>query len=288
MKTRPNMKKTEKLTLWGVTANSILFLAKLIVGLSANSLAVLSDAFNSLTDVLSSIGILIAVKVSNKKGDKDHPFGHHRAEPIAGLFVAIFAGILGFEIIKKAIESFSTPHKPLILLPAVIVLVFTMSVKIIMSYVFVRSGKKFNSPAVYASGIDSRNDILVSLIALVGVVTTRFGRYYLDDITAILIGLFIIYSGYKIAKANMDYLMGKAPPKGIINKIKKSALSIRGVKGINEVKAHYVGNFVHIEVHIEVNKGLKTIKSHAIGKEVQRKIESLESIDRAFIHIDPV
>src|SRR3989338_11649980 len=91
------MKQTKKLIVWAIFANSVLCIAKLIVGLISNSLAVLSDAFNSLTDIVSSIGILIAVKISHKKVDEDHPFGHHRAEPIAGLVIAIFAGILGFE-----------------------------------------------------------------------------------------------------------------------------------------------------------------------------------------------
>jgi len=282
------MKQTKKLIVWAIFANSVLCIAKLIVGVISNSLAVLSDAFNSLTDIVSSIGILIAVKISHKKVDKDHPFGHHRAEPIAGLVIAIFAGILGFEIIKKAISSISAPAKDIIVLPAVIVMLFTMIVKIAMSFSFMKAGKKHNSPALYASGVDSRNDVLVAFIALVGVASTITGRHYLDDIAAMAIGLFIIYSGYKIVKGNVDYLMGASPPKELIDKIKNKVLSIKGVKGINEVRAHYVGNFVHIEVHIEVDKDIKTLKSHKIGKEVQNRIESMEGIDRAFIHIDPI
>ena len=91
------MQKKEQITLIGIFFNTLLFVAKIFVGLLSNSLAVMSDAFNSLTDVISSISIFIAVKVSSKKADEGHPFGHHRAEPTAGLIVAIMAGILGFE-----------------------------------------------------------------------------------------------------------------------------------------------------------------------------------------------
>ena len=82
--------------------------------------------------------------------------------------------------------------------------------------------------------------------------------------------------------------MGAAPSKEMINKMKVIALGVRGVKGLNDVRAHYVGNFIHIELHIEVNKNIDTKRSHSIGKDVQRRIEALDFVDKAFIHVDPV
>ncbi|MFH2027737.1 MAG: cation diffusion facilitator family transporter [Nanoarchaeota archaeon] len=281
------MEKSKKITIWGIILNSILFIAKLTVGLISNSLAVLSDAFNSLTDIVSSIGIFIAVKISNKKADSDHPFGHHRAEPLAGIIVAILAGILGFEIIRTAIENL-IDHKAIIIgNSAIIVLLFTIIVKLFMSYHFIRQGKELRSPAIKACGIDSRNDVFVSSIALLGVVATKFGFVIFDDIAAFIIGLFIIYSGYKIGVENIDYLMGKSPPEEYIRKIIAIVKRIKGVKGLNSIKAHYVGSLIHIEIHIEVNKKLSTQGSHEIGENVRKKVEKLIDVDKAFIHIDP-
>jgi cation diffusion facilitator family transporter len=282
------MQKKEKITLLGIIVNALLFVAKLIVGYLSNSLAVMSDALNSLTDVISSIAIFIAVKVSSKNADEGHPFGHQRAEPIAGLIVAIMAGILGFEVIKTAIEKLITQEKELISLSAIYVLIFTALIKLGFSYYFIKTGKQMNSPAIVASGIDSRNDVFVSITALIGVVCSLAGYIYFDEIAAIAISFFIFQTGYKIGMENIDYLMGKAPPQKYIALITQTAQTIEGVKGLNDVLAHYVGNFIHIEIHIEVDKNLSTEQSHAIGKKVQHALEGIPVVDKAFIHIDPL
>ena len=88
--------------------------------------------------------------------------------------------------------------------------------------------------------------------------------------------------------SNIDYLIGRSPKKKFIEQIKNTALSVKGVKGLNDVRAHYVGSYVHVEVHIELNKKLSMVKAHNIGKKVEENIEKLPWINKAFIHIDPV
>ena len=176
------MHKSTRITILGILLNAILCTLKFIFGLISNSLAVLSDAFNSLIDIVSSIAIFIAVKVSNQKADEGHPFGHHRAEPLAGVVVAIFAGIIGFEIIREGIEGLIFDKKEIMGIYAIGVLAFTMIVKLIMAVHFLSEGKKLNSPAIKASGIDSRNDVLVSFVALIGVVLYMNGFYLFDSI----------------------------------------------------------------------------------------------------------
>ncbi|MBW2975397.1 cation transporter, partial [Candidatus Woesearchaeota archaeon] len=102
------------------------------------------------------------------------------------------------------------------------------------------------------------------------------------------IGGWIINVGYKIGTDHMKCLIGEAPSTELIAKIKKIALGIKGVKGINDVRAHYVGVLLHVEVHIEVDKKLTILRAHSIGKKVQNKLEELDIVDRAFVHIDPV
>ncbi|MFQ6087879.1 MAG: cation diffusion facilitator family transporter [Candidatus Methanofastidiosia archaeon] len=281
------MNQALKTTLFGLFGNSFLFITKLFAGLSSGSLALISDAINSLTDILSSLGIIYAVRISGREADQSHPFGHKRAEPIAGLIVAILAGILSFEILKSAIIGLIHPRTRTFGLLPILILIICIFTKIIMSLYFKRVGERIKSPAILASYVDSRNDVLVSFTALIGVLGGNIGFIDLDYFAAILISLFILYSGYKIGIENIDYLMGKSPDENLINEIKKRALSIPEVLNLNDVRAHYVGNFIHVEIHIEVDKNLTILESHKIGKDVQWGIEKMENVDRAFVHIDP-
>ena len=282
------MKKREKYSVIGLVLNTGLFIAKLIVGLFSNSIALISDALNSFIDILSSIAIHISVKVSGKKPDETHPYGHHRAEPLAGIVVAILTGILGFEVAKTAVIRLFTVENEIIGYSAIIVLILTIIVKLFMAKFFISKGKSMKSPALKATGIDSRNDVLISSVALLGVVGSIFGYHKLDDIAALIISGFIFYFGYLIAIENIDYLMGKAPSKKLVDKIIKIANKVNGVKGVNEVRGHYIGSKINIEIHVEVDENYTTRTSHEIGKQVQKNIEKLSEIQKAFIHIDPV
>jgi cation diffusion facilitator family transporter len=281
-------KFTQKISKLGVVLNLLLFIAKFSIGLISGSIAIFSDALNSFMDVLSSIGVFIAVKISDKKPDLDHPFGHHRAEPIAGLIVAVLVCVFGIEIMLNAVTGFFNPQKSSLSIVAISILVLTIIIKFFMSVYFLYVGKKFNSPALKASGIDSRSDVLVSSLALISVVFSMSGFPEMEYIGALVIGVVIIYSGYKIGSENIDYLMGKCPPLSMIAEMRQLAYDVPGVKGLNDLHAHYVGNYVQVELHIEVTSDISTKKSHDIGKKVEKKLEKLAYVSKAFIHIDPL
>jgi cation diffusion facilitator family transporter len=274
-------------TILGIVANAFLFSIKLTAGLMSGSLALLSDAANSFSDTIYSVAIFIAVRISGKKADRGHPFGHHRAEPVVGLLIAILAGILGFEIIKTGVIGIIDPSPMAFTLFGAIVLITTMIIKAAMWVYFKRIALRINSPAIHAASIDSRNDILLSFTALLGICGPLIGMASLDYYAGIAIGLFIIWSGYDIGKKNIDYLMGASPDEEILTKIRKRALSIKGVRGTNDIRAHYVGNYLHAEVHVEINKSLHADKAHDICKAVQHIVEAMSQVDKAFVHLDP-
>ncbi len=282
------MGKAEEVTILGIILNLILFAAKLFAGLMSGSLAILSDASNSLMDALASVGIFLAVKISRKRADHAYPFGHHRAEPIAGLLVAIFAGMLAYEVVSTGVMGLINPTRYEITTTTVAILVGVLAVKGFMSYYFIRTGNRINSPAIRASGVDSRNDVFVTSAVLISVAAVYFGFRFVDSVAAILVGLFIAYSGYSIGKENVGFLMGHSPPDSYIRSLKALAKQVEGVKGINMVRAHYVGNFVQVHIHIDVDGEISTHKSHDISKEVSTRLEKLTYVDRAFVHIDPV
>ncbi len=275
-------------TFINIAGNTALLIIKLWAGLLSGSIALISEAINSLSDIISSLATFICVRISEQQADEGHPFGHSRAEPVAGLIIAILAGILGFEILKESITRLFYPVTPVVGLFALSVPLITIVVKVFMVIYFRKTGKEINSPALRATALDSLMDIFVAAAALVGLLGARLGVPLLDPIAGFVISLWIMYTGYHIGMENIDYLMGKAPPPALLREIEGVTLSVAGVRAFNTVRAHYVGNFIHVEIHVEVDKTLSTLDSHAIGEEVEKMVESLESIQKSFVHIDPV
>ncbi len=279
------LKRAVNLSLW---ANIFLFIIKLFAGIISNSIAVISDAINSLTDIVSSAAIIFSVRVSLKKPDKEHQFGHNAAQPIAVFIIALFTGIVGINLIEESINRILNPHHPNITTEVYIILISTIIIKLALTRYQSKVGKQFKSPALRASAVDSLNDVLATSISIVGIICVQLGFPYVDGIAGIIIALIILKSGYEIAKENIDYLMGRSADEELILQIAERTLKIGGVKGLNDLRSHYVGDKFHIEIHIEVDKNASTEASHDIGVLVKNSIEEIEEIQQAFIHIDPV
>lgn len=281
-------KSLSRATYLSLITNIFLFVIKGIVGIFSNSIAVISDAINSLNDIIASAAILYGVKVSLKNPDEEHQFGHNAAQPIAVFIIAIFAGVVGIEVIKASIDRILNPYITHINPEVYIVLFITIIIKLILTRYQSKIGIEYKSPGLRASAVDSLNDVLASSLSIVGVIGVQLGFRYIDGIAGILIALFIFRSGYKVAKENIDYLMGKAADEDFIIEIANKALKVKGVEGINELKSHYVGNKFHVEIHIDVNKDFSTEESHEIGVKVRKEILELADINKVFVHIDPV
>ncbi len=275
----------EKPTIFIILLNVFLLVIKAIAALLSNSVALFSDALNSLMDIVASVGVFYSVKVSEKQADKDHPFGHARAQPIAALIIAIFTAMLGIELIRFAIERiFGKPYE-IAAGTALIALVITIAVKAGMFFYLKKFSKK--NPALNAVRVDARNDVLISAMAFIGVILAASGIILLDALCGAIIGVYIIFSAYSLGKENINYLTGKSASKELIEEIRKKALSVEKVNGLNTVRAHYAGNFHHVEVHIELDNSLTLTEAHNIGKKVELAIEGIEGISECFVHIDP-
>lgn len=272
----------------GLAVNIFLFVIKTITGILSNSIAVISEAVNSLTDIFSSIAIKYSIHISNQKPDKEHQFGHNAAQPLAAFIVAVFAFVVGFKIIEESIGRIINPEKINQQHLVYVILSTTIFVKIILNRFQVYVSKRFSSTALKAASVDSLNDVLSSSIALAGVILANFGLEVLDGIAGIIVALFILKTGYELAKENIDYLMGKAADEQLILEIAEKAMRISGVVGLNDLRSHYVGDKFHIEIHIEVDKHCTTEISHDIGKAVQFELEKIAQIQKVFVHIDPV
>jgi len=159
-------RRARRATLTGIAGNTILFVVKATIGVASGSIALLSDAFNSLVDVMASIAIWYSVHVAEREPDADHPFGHQRAETIAALAVAIFTAILGFEIGRSAVERLIGGPRPIELAGwAIGALVFSMAGNLALARYLRRRGEELESPAILANAVECENDIWTSLAA---------------------------------------------------------------------------------------------------------------------------
>ena len=281
--------RREKLAIWmGILGNALLFCAKVFVGVTFNSIAIISDSINSLTDIVASTIVFVSIRSSYKAPDAGHPFGHKRAQPIAGLVVAILTGIVGFEIIAQSVGRLFDGTQILKgILP--LVLLFVVLVVKLGMYLFARfTALKTRSTALMASALDHRNDVLISAAVIIGVGASNLGLPVFDPLAAIAVGIWIIWAGFRIGRDNIKFLMGEAPPPGLVEKILSTARGVPGLLGVNEVSAHYVGTMVEIELHIDVDSRLSVGEAHEIATRVQHAVEAVDEVSRAFIHVEPL
>lgn len=279
-------KEKKFVSLVNLAGNIFLFLIKIFVGALTGSFALIADSLNSFSDIFSSAITLIAVKISGKKADSDHPFGHERAENIAGLIIGILVLVIGIDLIREGITKIIFGTEIRFGFLAVIVLIITIAVKVFLAFFTQKTGKKTNSMALIAVSKDSFADVLISFTALTGVIGAVYGFGFLDPLMAVIISFYIIWNGIKIALDNSNQLIGKAPSTKVIEEIKEKALNVEGVKGIHEIRAQQLGNTVQVEIHVVVDENISAQESHSIEKSVQYSIESMKEINRAFVHVD--
>lgn len=281
------MDKETKVSLVAWLINIVLFAVKITAGILSGSLAVLSDAFNSLTDIISYLIIFMAVRFSKQEPDADHPYGHRGAQPLAAFIVAVFQGVLAFEILKTAVDNILF-GSPAVTITAFTfgALIFNMIVKSLMSLFLGKYGKEFNSSSLRSISIDSRNDVLASSVAVLGLIGVYMGDGMFDNGAAIIIAFYILYAGYKMAKESLDYLMSASPPQELLREIGCAAASAKGVRKVAKVSAHYIGDRVHAEIEVLIGAKVKPAEAHEIEVAVQKAVEKLDLVESAFVHLD--
>ncbi|SFR90517.1 cation diffusion facilitator family transporter [Halomicrobium zhouii] len=271
-----------------LAANVLLVVLKGLVWQATGSLAVGSEAVNSLADATYSLVIVAGIYLTTQPPDFEHPHGHERIEPFVSLFVAVGIFAAGGAIVWQAAQSLLSGDVTVSRGPAAVaVLLFSAALKYALYRYCLSIGTERNSPAVVATAKDNRNDILTAAAALVGVVGASAGFPVLDPIAAIVVAVGIVYTGYEVVRDNVDYLVGAAPPEDLRGEIIQRALDHPDVEGAHDAIAHYVGPEIDVSLHVEV-EGDKTLReAHAIESAVVQAIEDLPEVDDAFVHVDP-
>lgn len=272
-----------RVVLLGVWANAALFAVKLWAGLLSHSTAVLSDALNSGLDLVVSAVVTYSVRLHEQDADHNHHYGHRRAEPLASLLLAAVAVMLGTSIVKDGVVGLSEHHVVHVLPAAMHVLHGALALKAMLWLLYTVAYRRSSSTVMHATALDSRNDIFATAVALAGY---RTGGNW-DDLAGIGIGVWIVWSGLQTAWPNVQLLMGAAPGYKALRRLEDEARGVPGVHGVHDLRAHYVGDRLHVEVHVEVDPALTLVAAHAIGEAVRQRLEALPRVQRAFVQVDP-
>ncbi|GAA0671215.1 cation diffusion facilitator family transporter [Natronoarchaeum mannanilyticum] len=273
-----------------LAGNVLLVAAKAAVWYRTGSLAVGSEAVNSLTDVTYSVVILGGLYLTTQPPDLEHPHGHERIEPFVSLFVAAGIFAAGGAILWSAVGAIRGGGGAIAVAQgpgAAAVLAASAAIKYGLYRYCLRVGETNNSPAVTATAMDNRNDILASIAALVGVLGAQAGYPLLDPLAASAVALAILYTGVEVVLDNVNYLVGAAPPQDLRAEIVRRALAHPEVEGVHDVVAHYVGPEIDVSLHIEVEGERTLLEAHEIESAVIESIRALDEVDDVFVHVDP-
>ena len=266
-------KEIIKTSFVGIIGNILLVTFKAIVGLLANSISIIMDAINNFTDALSSIITIIGTKLSNKKPNKKHPYGYGRIEYITSTLIAmliLFAGFMAiYESINSIIDYFKNGTMPHFEIYSIIIISIAIIIKLLIGLYFRHKGNKLNSEALKASGLDALFDSILSVSTLVGIIIAKYLNIYIEGYLGILIGIFIIKSGFEVLKESLSSMIGDRFDKEYIRQIKEDIQKIDGVLGCYDLILNSYGNDKNIgSIHIGVKDDLTAKEIQLIERNI--------------------
>jgi len=272
-----------------LTSYLILVILQLVTYFFTNILVLLAQALEMLSDVLISTFLLLSAYWSRKPADEFHMFGHGRAQNVAALVSAtILISFMSFETFREAIPKFfqtegSEFQNVNLALMVILVGMFVVAVPIIDILKV-----KAEGASIKAQFIALLKDEFSYIAALIAVVLVAQGHYWADPLASTLVASFIAFSGVYLFKDNVHYLVGRAPNKQFMEKVESTARSVKGVLGVHDLMAEYVGpSIVHAGLHIEVAKGTSIEEADRIAEEVKERVSRETGCQHCVIHVDP-
>lgn len=262
-------KKIIKTSILGIVVNIILVAFKMAVGLIVNSIAIISDAVNNLTDAISSIVTIVGTKLANKPADKDHPFGHGRIEYFTSVIVAFLVLIAGITAIKESIDKIISPEESNYSIASLIIIAVAVVVKFVFGRYVKKVGKKVNSQSLVASGEDAFMDSILSFSTLLAAIINFIWNLSLEGYLGIIIGLFIIKAAIDMLKETINTMIGERADKDIAIKIREKVCSYKEVQGAYDLTLHNYGPSKTIAtVHIQVRDDMTAQEIHILTRTI--------------------
>ena len=272
----------------GIVCNVLLAAAKITVGLLFGLVSVVADGFNNLGDCGSSAVTLVAFRISAKPADKEHPYGHHRAEYIAALVTGFFVLFFAAELVRESIEKIVSNVLPETSWIVYLVLALSVAVKAGMFVYYRVMAKKLQSDSLKAAATDSLCDCIATTAVIVGVLVLQFTGFPADGWAGILVALFILWQGVKIVKDASSKLLGQAPDADLLGKIKSVICAKESIIGVHDLRVYSYGkDMIFSTVHVEMDSSLPSLEAHAILDAIEHEVKDTLNVSLT-AHFDPV
>ena len=285
------LQRSLRATFLGLAANVALTVAKFLAGFFGHSQALIADAVESLADIFSSIIVWRGLIVADTPPDEDHPYGHGKAEPIAGAIVSVMLLLAAGWIAWHSLEGIIEPR----LAPSpwtLIVLVVVIVVKETLFRFVLHEAEHVESSAVTTDAWHHRSDAITSAAAFLGISITLIGGkeyQHADNWAALVAAVVIGFNGWRLLRPAYNELMDRAPDRELIEQIRAVARTIPGVAGVEKTFVRKMGYQFFVDMHVEVDPQMTVERSHLIGHEVKDKVRAqIPSVRDVLIHIEPV
>ena len=274
----------------GIVVNLILAIIKLIAGIVGHAYALVADAVESTADIVSSLVVYGGLHIAAQPADEDHPYGHGRAEALAGAFVAVMLIVAAIGIAIEAIREIRTPHH----IPrawTLAVLVGVIIVKQLLARNVFRIGSETGSTAVIADAQHHRSDVITSAAAFVGISIAVIGGpgwEQADDWAALFASFVIAYNGVKMIRPAIDDLMDRLPEADVVQRIANAAMSVSDVCAIEKLKVRKVGLQYAVDLHVQADSHMSLHDAHIVSGKVKGAIRAaMPAVDGVLIHMEP-
>ena len=272
----------------GIVVNLVLFIMKIIVGLTSNSSAIIGDAINSLSDFLSSLITVFGFKLSQLPPDREHPYGHARFELISGFVISIVMLYLGIDLLRESIMQIINPTALLLTRTMFYVLAATIVIKFLLLIFYKKMYKELESEVIYANLKDSQNDIIITFSIMVAMWVQSTYDVRVDAYLAGIISLLIISSSYIMLQDFVRDLLGSRPDEELIEGIQSILDREENIMGYHDLIIHSYGvNRHYATVHVEIDEKTSLMDAHDVVDHLEYKVGKVFEVDLV-IHLDPL
>jgi cation diffusion facilitator family transporter len=273
-----------------IVVNAILFVGKLWAGMVTGSVALMADAWHTISDSLSSLIVVVSAKVSSRKPDRMHPFGHGRLELIGSLIIVFILGIIGYEFLTDSIERFQSRESVAYGTIAIVITVISVAIKEALAQYAFYLGRKHDSTTLLADGWHHRTDSASSVIVLIGIIITRFidGLWWMDSVLGILCALAIFYAAFQVLKETVSKVLGEEPKQEMIDEINSEVNKMYDFNlKLHHFHLHDYISQKELTLHMMVDKDMTVETGHDIATAVEDMIKEKFDI-AATVHIEPL
>ena len=266
-----------------------LFFFKIVAGVLGHSQAMVTDAFETLADIVAIFVVLFGLRLAAQPKDKDHPYGHGKFETMAAAVCTVFLLVVGFTFMYRGVFSALTRYRTIPTFLPLIAAVFSIIFKEGLYRYTIGVGRRINSPALIANAWHHRSDAISSIPTFLGILGARIGFPFMDPLAAAITSIFILRIGLNIGQGVFAELVESSVDLPTLKRIQAVVSSVKDVRRVHDLAARRLGPDILVEMHILVDGNLSVQKGHQIADEVEHHLKQrVPDVSRVTVHVDPI